>query len=201
MNSSIIYGELGILKYDPVEDRIQCHICGKWYIYLFPHLIWKHGLSDDDYREEFGLNRTQPLCTPSLSEKHRRHFIASGLVGKYPHPNLANFPKSHERRLQGRLAFSQARTGVPIRSSEKSREAARLRYHDSLVPQPCVVCGITVMRRKAHTKVAVCDVCRPGYKKQRNRKWADANRERLREYWRNYDLKHGDRHRVPIEAQ
>ena len=197
MEVGTLYGKPGILNYDLVEDKVECHICGKWFIYLAPHLRWKHNLTVDEYREDFGLNRTQPLCTPSLSEKHRRHFVEQGLVGKHLVFNLGEFPHSTERRLQGRLNFSRARTGLPIRATEKSREAARRRYQLSLVPQPCVVCSTTVLVREKRGKSALCDNCRPAYRKEYNHQWADANRQHLREYWRDYDLNR--RHRVKVE--
>lgn len=192
-----LYGELGTLGYDPVEDKIECKLCGQWYIYLAPHLRWKHNLTVDEYREDFGLNRTQPLCTPTLSEKHRRHFIAQGLVGKHLVFNLGEFPHSTERRLQGRLNFTRARTGLPIRATEKSIQAARRRYQKNCVPQPCTVCGITVLARKIDGHAVLCDDCRPRHKKEYNRRWADAHRQRLREYWRDYDQNR--RHRVKVE--
>lgn len=182
-----MYGQLGILSYDEIEDRIQCHICGEWFVYLFPHLRWKHGLTLDEYREDFGLNRTQPLCTKSLSEKHRRTFIKTGLVGKHLVFNLSEYPRTTERRLQGRLNFSRARTGLRLRVTEKRRQSGRRNYQAALVPEPCVVCGTSVLVKKTRGKSALCDNCRPAYRKEYNRRWADANREHLKEYMRDYD--------------
>jgi len=187
LEASTFYGKPGILNYDQVEDKIECHICGRWFVLLDPHLRWKQNLTSDEYREDFELNRTQPLCTPSLSEKHRRHFIAQGLVGKHLCFNLYNFPHATDRRLEGRQNFAKARTGLRIRATEKSREAARRRYQLSLVPQPCIVCGTTVLVKEKRGKSSLCDNCRPAHRKEYNRRWADANRERLRDYWREYD--------------
>jgi len=187
VETSTLYGKPGILNYDPVEDKVQCHICGKWFVLLDPHLRRKHELVSDEYREEFELNRTQPLCTPSLSEKHRRNFIAMGLVGKHLCFNLSDFPHATDMRLQGRLNFTRARTGLRLRVTEKRKQAQRRNYQMTRVPQPCIVCGTPVFVKKIRGKSAVCDNCRPAYRKKYNRQWADANRERLREYWRDYD--------------
>jgi len=61
MTISALYGEVGILAYDPVEDKVQCHICGKWFRGLNNHVSRTHGWTADDYRDEFGLNRGQSL--------------------------------------------------------------------------------------------------------------------------------------------
>lgn len=61
MNHLAVYGDLGILAYDPVEDKVECHICGKWLRGLNNHVLRTHGWTVDEYREEFGLNRGQGL--------------------------------------------------------------------------------------------------------------------------------------------
>lgn len=168
-------------------EKVQCHICGRWFILLAPHLRWKHNLTPDEYREDFGLNRTQPLCAQSLSEKHRRHFIEQGLVGKHLCFNLSDFPHATERRLQGRLNFSRARRGMSLRVTEKRKMAQKRNYQMTRVPQTCIVCGKTILVKKIRGKSALCDNCRPAYRKEYNRRWADANRQHLRDYWRDYD--------------
>lgn len=61
MTISVPYGEVGILAYDPLEDKVECHICGKWFRGLNAHVWQTHGWTVDEYREEFGLNRGQSL--------------------------------------------------------------------------------------------------------------------------------------------
>ncbi|GAJ05226.1 unnamed protein product, partial [marine sediment metagenome] len=51
-----IYGDVGIVTYDPIEDKLQCHLCGKWRRSLSHHVVVAHGWTADEYREEFGLN-------------------------------------------------------------------------------------------------------------------------------------------------
>ncbi len=63
-----IYGDVGIVAYDPVEDKVQCHICGKWFRGLNTHVFRTHGWTADEYREEFGLNRGQPLICQGTRE-------------------------------------------------------------------------------------------------------------------------------------
>jgi len=188
-----IHGELGVLEYDLVEDKVRCHVCGRWRVYLAPHLRWYHDLTPDEYREEFGLNMGQPLCTPTLSEKHRRTAIAHDLGSKSRCFNLFDYPHPTEKRLQCRLKMTETRTGMPLGGSDRRKQAQKRNYQKSLVPKPCVECGTLTLVREARTDSPVCEKCRPAHKKKINRLWADANRERLREYWREYDLKRSPR--------
>ncbi|MBA7662761.1 hypothetical protein ES703_70794 [subsurface metagenome] len=67
-----IYGDVGIVAYDPIEDLLQCHLCGKWFRSLGTHVQRAHGWTADDYREEFGLNRGHGLICEGTREKLRR---------------------------------------------------------------------------------------------------------------------------------
>ena len=67
-----IYGDVGIVAYDPIEDKLQCHLCGKWRRGLGVHVVQAHGWSADDYREEFSLNRQQALICEGTREKLSR---------------------------------------------------------------------------------------------------------------------------------
>jgi len=66
-----LYGEVGVLTYDEIEDKVQCHICGKWFRGLSAHVWQTHGWSADDYREEFGLNRGQSLVCEGTRQRLR----------------------------------------------------------------------------------------------------------------------------------
>jgi len=67
-----IYGKVGIVAYDPVRDKLRCHLCGKWRRSLGIHVVMAHGWTSDDYREEFGLNRQQALICEGTREKLRK---------------------------------------------------------------------------------------------------------------------------------
>ncbi len=77
-----IYGDVGIVTYDPIEDKLQCHLCGKWFRGLGVHVVVAHGWTADDYREEFGLNRQQALICEGTREKLSRINMELGL-GKH----------------------------------------------------------------------------------------------------------------------
>jgi hypothetical protein len=63
----------GALAYDSDEDRVRCHLCGRWYRALAPgHLLHKHSIDADAYRRLAGLNPRHPLSVPSLSRLRAR---------------------------------------------------------------------------------------------------------------------------------
>jgi hypothetical protein len=58
------FAPLGELPYDPDDDRVQCHLCGRWYrIIGSSHLYRVHGWTLDDYRDAFHL----PMGTATVS--------------------------------------------------------------------------------------------------------------------------------------
>ena len=58
-----IHGELGVLLDD--GERVQCHVCGEWYLHLGVHTNAAHGLTADAYRRRFGLMRKTKLGGPA----------------------------------------------------------------------------------------------------------------------------------------
>ena len=48
------FGYLGVIQYDDVEDRVQCHVCGKWFKAL-PNHLKSHNMSSVDYRDIYSL--------------------------------------------------------------------------------------------------------------------------------------------------
>ena len=82
-------GQLGVLAYDVVEDKIQCHLCGKWFRGLNTHVRVSHGWTLEDYREEFGLNKGQSLICEGTRQKlgainkklkHWKHLISQRMT-------------------------------------------------------------------------------------------------------------------------
>lgn len=64
-------GYLGVLMYDDVEDKVQCHICGKFFTFLGKHINMEHNESAHDYKVQFGLTQKTPLCSTKYSEERR----------------------------------------------------------------------------------------------------------------------------------
>ena len=65
------HGEIGVLAYDELDDRIQCHVCGGWYQKLESRHLRLHGLTVPSYKECYGLNADQPLETPRITALRR----------------------------------------------------------------------------------------------------------------------------------
>jgi hypothetical protein len=66
------YGRFGEIAYDPDEDRVQCHLCGRWLKFVGnSHLHRTHGWTLAQYRDAFRLPRLVPTCARALSEELR----------------------------------------------------------------------------------------------------------------------------------
>lgn len=100
------YGYLGVVMYDDIEDKCQCHICGKWFSFMGTHLRKTHKIFASEYKEQFGLAPKTALCSKSYSEQRER---------------IAN---RHKRRWakQGRTLKRWAKRN-PISKQERRRRA------------------------------------------------------------------------------
>ena len=65
------YGYQGIILYDDVSGKLQCHVCGKWFTSVGQHSAQKHKMKADDYKMEFGLTLKTALCSVENSARHR----------------------------------------------------------------------------------------------------------------------------------
>ncbi|MBA7698540.1 hypothetical protein ES703_107218 [subsurface metagenome] len=135
-----IYGDVGIVAYDPIEDRLQCHLCGKWFRGLGVHVVVAHGWSADDYREEFSLNRQQALICEGTREKLSR---INRELGQWKHLNSQTMTKTelleflkgirlapgYKLREQNRIHRSELlRENNPMNEAEaQERSLAKLR--------------------------------------------------------------------------
>jgi len=77
-----LYGEPGVLTFDPLLDRIQCAVCGRWYKAIMGSHLHKHGMTCEEYKEQAGLNIGTSLTTPSVQELKRRRSLAAN-SGRY----------------------------------------------------------------------------------------------------------------------
>lgn len=65
-----IHGHLGVLRDD--GEKVQCDVCGKWFLHLGNHAYRAHGLKADAYRERFGLMQRTKLGGPAALRARRR---------------------------------------------------------------------------------------------------------------------------------
>jgi hypothetical protein len=64
------YGYQGVILLDTDKDRVQCHICGRWYKALGKH-ITVHDINAKEYKDEVGLYQKEPLMSLSTLNKFR----------------------------------------------------------------------------------------------------------------------------------
>ena len=127
------YAPLGELVYDPDADRVQCHLCGRWFRQLtWSHLYRRHGWNKDDYVRAFGLNLHRGLLTPTLSVQ-RSHALRARMntdpgirrgvatviaIAKDPEARK-NLPRSPYRSLEHRRKSGR---GTAARRAVRRRE-------------------------------------------------------------------------------
>lgn len=68
------HGYQGVLLFDGVSDKIQCHFCGNWFTELSNHLHKEHSVNVAWYKKEVGLAQSTAL----ISEKLRSVCIENG---------------------------------------------------------------------------------------------------------------------------
>lgn len=123
------FGFYGVLLCDPYADRIQCHICGKWYKFLGGHVRF-HGTTAEDYKDEFELGRIG-LASIEYLTRSREHAIEIGLHD-HVKDNLANInPKTRDQRPQSlRGALMTGRSSKKDKHRKSVSEAQKRRYQD-----------------------------------------------------------------------
>jgi predicted nucleic acid-binding Zn-ribbon protein len=90
------FGQLGQLARDPAEDRVQCHLCGRWFRAVGgAHLRLAHGWTLAEYRIAFQLATSTPTVARQLSAEQRARLIARLAAGELPDPPRPR--PSHER--------------------------------------------------------------------------------------------------------
>lgn len=68
------FGYQGVLLFDGESEKIQCHMCGKWFDSLGNHINRGHNMKASDYKDITGLLQTTAL----INEKIRTKLISSG---------------------------------------------------------------------------------------------------------------------------
>ncbi len=104
------FGFLGVVQYDDIEDKIQCHVCGKFFKHLGLHLA-KHDYRARDYKEEFGLTLRTPLCSKGISSLRRTIMSKNMKGGKCPpfsHSGMSKeWYRKREKNIKREVSMSQ----------------------------------------------------------------------------------------------
>jgi transposase-like protein len=93
------FAPVGEIPYDPDEDRVQCHLCGRWYrVIAGSHLHRVHGWTLEEYRETFRLLKGVPTVAAGVSAALAAHARRRVRAGDLP----ADFtPEWRDRRDSG----------------------------------------------------------------------------------------------------
>jgi hypothetical protein len=77
LDGTPLYAPRGELRVDVDEQRVQCHLCGRWYRALTAtHLARAHGVTADEYRVLVGLRPRHSLWAPDMIEAQRTRLVA-----------------------------------------------------------------------------------------------------------------------------
>lgn len=170
------------LEYD--GEKLRCGLCRRRYILLAHHIRQTHSWTPDDYREEFSLNRTQPLCTPQYSDNAAKRLRDRGLVGKYPnydlnkgvgvrHRDQAKLNLSHEHQKPIKMTLSKLAA-----QSKNGKKAWRL--------VPCSRCGKLTLGLRTTKRAFVCKDCKPIRDREYQYEWQRRNPEKCGLYQKRY---------------
>lgn len=64
------------------DEKVYCLCCGKGFTMLKRHLKAEHGLTEEEYRQIYGLSESFPLVAPNYSARKAAYAKEAGL-GKY----------------------------------------------------------------------------------------------------------------------
>lgn len=106
----------GALEYDPAQDRIRCHECGKWFTYLAPHIKQKHHITSSEYKKKHGLSARAALVGEHLRELK----VTRGIFYSYG-------PDAQERLRLARESPKQRQNLQPVQAIGWSTEKKNLR--------------------------------------------------------------------------
>lgn len=61
------HGYQGVLLFDDINNKCQCHVCGRWFASVGQHAAIKHRIGRDDYKMRYGFTLKMALCSNYLS--------------------------------------------------------------------------------------------------------------------------------------
>ena len=117
----------GVLEYDPDEDKVKCHECGKWFSNIATHLR-SHGLTAAEYKSANGLQPGSGLICERLRIARIRTGKRNYAAGKFK-PQRQQKRSTMKRRLsamrKGNSAeYQNARRICPAQLLERIKKCA-----------------------------------------------------------------------------
>jgi hypothetical protein len=149
---------MGVLLYDPFEDKVQCHICGAWRRGLNTHVRQAHHYTTDDYREEFGLNKNQSLICEGTRQKLS---AANKELGLWKHLYSQTMTKEEFEGFLKSIKVShwKARTQALILKSERLRKNNPMNSPESKQRM------VAAMRKTWYGSQRLKEICKSNHRK------------------------------------
>ncbi len=154
------YGDLGVRS--DWGDRVECHVCGDWYISVGSHSWIAHDLTAAEYKAAFGLTNKG-----LISEDYRGRMSAARKVTSKGRVLLGR-PTAEQRR-HSRRSLEGANVSREIarkhlarmpRSPELMAKINASRHKNAMVTLNCVVCEVT-FEKIWHRRTKTCsETCR-----------------------------------------
>lgn len=177
------------LDYD--GERLTCGLCGRRYQALSVHVQRSHHWPLDDYRKTFGLNRTQPLWIPELSQRIGEALRERGLVGKNLRSDLRRFATKTNHSIQSKHEMSAGSKGKIMTMTPAKIKAQKDNQEKSQslnTPYTCAICGKAYFGRVCDKgrRTHYCSECRPKARLMIIRQWQIDHPGKVREAIRRY---------------
>ncbi len=187
------YGEIGVRN--DMGDKVECHVCGSWFVALIAHIWGAHDLNAAEYKSAFGLTRKGIVSSDYSARRSEiaRQRMAEGSIKLTPGGggNLtreqrqmylarSESKRSHRKAnatvLPKLLAASHSSESIAKMRATKARQTEEISEN-----RVCPECGTTFRVPRWVTKLTCSKACR----KAHLRKTASASiRDRLARGWK-----------------
>jgi len=91
------------------DELVACLICGKWWRSLGHHVRHGHRISADEYRDRFGIRRSQSLASPVVRARFAASIAATIAAGKLDHHFAGNAARANAAAVKGAATIRQLR--------------------------------------------------------------------------------------------
>lgn len=123
------HGYYGVVLYDRDEDKVQCHICGKWFKSVTMHVLYKHELTKNDYVEKYGLSKATPLVSRGLSSIRSKTAIKNYQTNKALNKKgIKKYSKKIRKRMSKGI-YARKNSGVYLNERGICFEQLKRRYY------------------------------------------------------------------------
>lgn len=115
------------------DDRIECRLCGKRFGSLGQHVSRTHKITPDEYRDRFGMRRSEPLTSlatrAKFSDAITRTIAAGGLASHYA-GNGSRAAAAGSKGAEQKSALRRVGVHFPNRVPDLTKEELAAVIHD-----------------------------------------------------------------------